>query len=51
MDYGKYYENQVGSGLSAFQGSKYQRGMGLEIYFVVFLIGYYRFLKRMHYLL
>ncbi len=29
MDYGKYYENQVGSGLSAFQGSKYQRRMGV----------------------
>jgi hypothetical protein len=29
MDYVKYYENQVGSGLSVFQGAKYQRGMGV----------------------
>jgi hypothetical protein len=45
MDYVKYYENQVGSGLSAFQGARYQRGMGVRVR--VFLIGFYQFLKHM----
>jgi hypothetical protein len=29
MDYNKYYENQVGSGIPVFQGARQQRGYGL----------------------
>jgi hypothetical protein len=29
MDYCKYYREQAGSGVSAFQGARYQRGSGL----------------------
>ena len=29
MDYKQYYKQQAGSGISAFQGARYQRGSGL----------------------
>ncbi len=29
IDYKKYYRDQAGSGISAFQGTRYQRGSGL----------------------
>ena len=36
MDFKKYYEDQIGSGLPVFQGAKYQRGHGLGSIFKSF---------------
>ena len=36
MDFKKYYEDQVGSGLPVFQGAKFQRGHGLGSIFKSF---------------
>jgi hypothetical protein len=36
MDFKKYYEDQLGSGLPVFQGAKYQRGHGLGSIFKSF---------------
>jgi hypothetical protein len=36
MDYCKYYREQAGSGVSSFQGARYQRGSGLENVFKKF---------------
>jgi hypothetical protein len=36
INYNEYYEQQVGHGLSAFSGAKYQRGMGLGNIFRTF---------------